>query len=987
VQGGGLFRTSTKLPTWNSVPAGIDLSHAVNVRDFGAVGDGKADDTEALRRAIAAGEVVYLPAGNYRVTDTVLLRRDTKLVGEHVLASCLRIAPGTPGFTDAANPKPILDTPDDASGTVHIQQISMHTGVYDFGGNVGAILLRWRVGRAGSVSECNLPTGGTGILVTGHGGGTFFNIWAPDAADTGFRADHNSEPLILYNFSSEHQRNKAFDLRGAKDATLYFCGGGEGDYPKEKVMNSVQDSDRIALISFMAHPTDDVNDPQTMTVLRAAATPALWIGPLKRIHNEPVLHTVIDTRPQGDVADLGNRGFVLYRWGELNQEEAGAPDAWFAVEPDEWLASGEREPQLAGILDARVRPATTNGWTVVPVRQGALRLPTQARGASYAHLYVFSPQTTKVRIALRSPAATGAWLNGNELPLQAEAGGRQSCAARLRSGWSRLLVRLDGRQTDPALRLSLNTGSGEALAGLALRAEPPPVTNVWALSAEPNGSQVTLAWRKPADCGFDHVKVIRNAKFYPRNAADGDLVYSGRADHCADTVPQTEGSVFYAVYAYDRSGAVSCGVPRRVEIGEAAYITDWLACGPFEVRGGQGTGYDVDYIGEATAAPTPGAASAGKTWDPVKPSEAPGGMVDLNARFAGGETLLNQVAYVHTYVHAPGPAQCQLLLGADDGYKVWVNGKFVGGEDRSGVPMPDDFRLPVTLDAGWNRLLIKITQGSGQWKVIARLARPNGSVVLPALTTALSPAAPAASAAVVPAEVQAGLVHHWPINDAPASGAIGDVVGGRHGTLVNGATLVRAPVVHPDADPYAVLVPEGKPGAGASLAATPDLAARDAFTLTGWIYMEAGVTGATLLGNYPGGGFQPGIFRLGVESSRWGQRLIRFEAADSRGEGFQLIPAFDWPGEEWVHLAATLCGSGAAVYANGGLVAEKRVQFAAGAGWLAHASLPWKLGGLNTDTGESEHYVDNLRVYDRALSADEVRALYLYEADRPAAGR
>jgi hypothetical protein len=156
--------------------------------------------------------------------------------------------------------------------------------------------------------------------------------------------------------------------------------------------------------------------------------------------------------------------------------------------------------------------------------------------------------------------------------------------------------------------------------------------------------------------------------------------------------------------------------------------------------------------------------------------------------------------------------------------------------------------------------------------------------------------------------------------------------------------------------------------------------------MAGWIYMEAGATSATLLGNYPGGSFQPGIFRLGVESSPWGQRAIRFEAADNRGEGFQLIPAFDWPSEEWVHLAATLDGNGAAVYANGSLVAEKKLQFAAAAEWLAHASLPWKLGGLNTDTGEGEHYVDNTRVYNRALSAGEVAALYLYEADRPAAG-
>ena len=139
--------------------------------------------------------------------------------------------------------------------------------------------------------------------------------------------------------------------------------------------------------------------------------------------------------------------------------------------------------------------------------------------------------------------------------------------------------------------------------------------------------------------------------------------------------------------------------------------------------------------------------------------------------------------------------------------------------------------------------------------------------------------------------------------------------------------------------------------------------------------MEAGATGATLLGNYPGDGFQPGIFRLGVECSQWGQRLIRFEGANSLGEGFQLTPVFDWPNEEWIHLAATLDEGGTTVYANGRLVAEKTLPFKAGADWVAHTSLPWKLGGLNTETGEGEHYVDNVRVYQRALSASQVRAL------------
>ncbi|MFN7900615.1 MAG: glycosyl hydrolase family 28-related protein [Synechococcaceae cyanobacterium] len=51
------------------------LAETVSVLDFGARGDGKADDTAAIQRALDAHPLVLLPPGTYRISDTLVLRR------------------------------------------------------------------------------------------------------------------------------------------------------------------------------------------------------------------------------------------------------------------------------------------------------------------------------------------------------------------------------------------------------------------------------------------------------------------------------------------------------------------------------------------------------------------------------------------------------------------------------------------------------------------------------------------------------------------------------------------------------------------------------------------------------------------------------------------------------------------------------------------------------------------------------------------------
>jgi len=58
------------------------FSDAVSVKDFGALGDGSTDDTDAIQAAIDASGGVYFPAGTYIVTEALRLKSFTFLCGD-----------------------------------------------------------------------------------------------------------------------------------------------------------------------------------------------------------------------------------------------------------------------------------------------------------------------------------------------------------------------------------------------------------------------------------------------------------------------------------------------------------------------------------------------------------------------------------------------------------------------------------------------------------------------------------------------------------------------------------------------------------------------------------------------------------------------------------------------------------------------------------------------------------------------------------------
>ncbi len=102
------------------------LQDIIDVTAFGAVGDGVADDTEALQFAIdhgqAHGHPVYLPAGVYKVTGTLRIRGDVDLFGNDANNTAIYHASSasTCIWVEA-------DDPDDGARYVSLRRFSVRT--------------------------------------------------------------------------------------------------------------------------------------------------------------------------------------------------------------------------------------------------------------------------------------------------------------------------------------------------------------------------------------------------------------------------------------------------------------------------------------------------------------------------------------------------------------------------------------------------------------------------------------------------------------------------------------------------------------------------------------------------------------------------------------------------------------------------------------------------------------------------------------------
>ena len=216
--GGGTsgINSAAKGSPWPDPVYPYPTSVCVNVKSYGATGNGSTDDTSAINAAYAASNEVYFPPGTYKYTGQLVLGAGKKMFGCGANISILTIA--TTSGTAA------LSVTGNGTGGVVIVGMDIYQtstgGVLSWAGDPSSLVIDVRMTFFQTVSATSTA------FVFSAGGGFFENgSWGTLAASgpaTGFQIN-STGPLFLYSVQPEHYTTTAVLVNGASNVFWQNC--------------------------------------------------------------------------------------------------------------------------------------------------------------------------------------------------------------------------------------------------------------------------------------------------------------------------------------------------------------------------------------------------------------------------------------------------------------------------------------------------------------------------------------------------------------------------------------------------------------------------------------------------------------------------------------------------------------------------------------------------------------------------------------------
>ncbi|MCH2375844.1 MAG: hypothetical protein MK538_16790, partial [Planctomycetes bacterium] len=157
-------------------------------------------------------------------------------------------------------------------------------------------------------------------------------------------------------------------------------------------------------------------------------------------------------------------------------------------------------------------------------------------------------------------------------------------------------------------------------------------------------------------------------------------------------------------------------------IAARGFMTSWWIIGPFPNPGRKGFG--IEYSPEKVVSLNSQIDHKGRPrrWRPHNTIETDGS-VDFETLFRRTNDVL---AYAYAELKSTASKDVVLKIGSDDGIAVWLNGEQIHANDVLRGFHSDQDEVVARLKSGTNRFLVKVTQGSGDWKFAIRLTAPAG---------------------------------------------------------------------------------------------------------------------------------------------------------------------------------------------------------------------------------------------------------------------
>lgn len=220
-----------------------------NVKNYGAVGNGQADDTQAFKNAITAAldhnaryseiRIIYVPNGTYKITDTLDAKNLNRLnwsqgwrsgffmQGESQAGVVLKLPNNTSSFGDPAAPKAIIRTgSENPNGSVgegnqafrhYIRNLTVDVGT----GNPGAVGIDFITNNRGGLYDVTIRS--LGSAHEGHTGIRMDRSWpgpgiVKNVTVEGFRYgvsmwNHYQYSMTFENLTLRHQTTYGFRIK------------------------------------------------------------------------------------------------------------------------------------------------------------------------------------------------------------------------------------------------------------------------------------------------------------------------------------------------------------------------------------------------------------------------------------------------------------------------------------------------------------------------------------------------------------------------------------------------------------------------------------------------------------------------------------------------------------------------------------------------------------------------------------------------------